>query len=264
MNKLLYYPKRLLILLLKVIYIGSFFVFSIWLLNVLYFSDGGEGEPVIINEYNRNEVMIERILKGEEPIPRSHFHIAGKDIFRIEQDPPLCLKCHGIYPHTKDRKTKAFLNLHVGFMACEVCHVRKDFKGSGHYFAWADLETGKRSMKAKGGYGKYDAKIVPVKKVQGEHERLDKLIDEKFQDFYSSLKKTKYQTEHRDELMQIHEFNLSKKAVVCLDCHKKEGYLNFSLLGFPESRINQLTASEVSRMIGKYETFHIPRMLSIE
>jgi hypothetical protein len=36
----------------------------------------------------------------------------------------------------------SFLNLHVGFMACEVCHVHKDFKGSNHYFACKEnMET---------------------------------------------------------------------------------------------------------------------------
>ena len=261
MSKVLYFIKKLLVLLLKTVYIGFFFVFSLWLLKILYFSDGGAEVPVIGTEYSRNAEMIERILKGKEPIPRAHFHVTDKNIFRLEAEPPLCLKCHGIYPHTKEKKNMSFLNLHTGFMACEVCHVQKDFKGSSHYFAWVDLETGKKSMKAKGGYGKYDAKIVPVKKVKGRHERLDKLIDEKFQDFYSSLKEMQYQAEHRDDLMKIHEYNLSKKAVICLDCHKKDGYLDFSTLGFPRRRINQLTSSEVSRMVGKYETFYIPKML---
>ncbi|HEW81141.1 MAG TPA: hypothetical protein ENH18_02095 [Nitrospirae bacterium] len=256
--------KKLFILLLKTFCIGSLFVFSIWLLKMLYFSEGGADAPVISTEYNRNEAMIERILKGKEPIPREHFHITDKNLFRLEAEPSICLKCHGIYPHTKDNKILSFLNLHVGFMACEVCHVRKKFKGSNHYFAWVDLETGKRSMKAKGGYGKYDSRIVPVKKVNGRHERLDKLIDENFLNFYSSLEEKQYQTEHREDLMLIHKDNLSEKAVICLDCHKKDGYLNFSALGFSRSRINQLTSSEVSRMVGEYETFYIPRMLRFE
>ena len=264
MSKVIHFIKKLLGLLLKTVYIGFFFVFSLWLLKILYVSDNGMESPLLSTEYSRNEKMIERMLKGKEPIPREHFHITDKDLFRLESKPPLCLKCHGLYSHAKDKKTMAFLNLHIGFMACEVCHVRKDFKGGNHYFAWADLKTGKKSMKAKGGYGKYNAKIVPVKKVKGRHERVDKLIDEKFQDFYSSLEETQYQAEHRGDLMQIHEYNLSEKAVPCLDCHKKDGYMDFSLLGFPKSRINQLTASEVSRMIGKYETFHIPKMLSFE
>lgn len=264
MNRVLYLIKWLLTMMLKTFYIGFFVVFSIWLLRLLYFPAGGENGAAVTTAYSRNEAMIERIVKGKEPIPRGHFHITDKNIFRLEQKPALCLKCHGIYPHTKDNKKKSFLNLHIGFMACEVCHVRKDFKGSNHYFAWADLETGEKSMKAKGGYGKYDARIVPIKKIEGRHERLDKLINEQFEDFYSSLKEKQYQAQHREDLMQIHENNLSPKAVICLDCHKKEGYLDFAALGFQKGRINQLTSSEVSRMVEKYETFYIPKMLIFE
>ncbi len=97
-------------------------------------------------------------------------------------------------------------------------------------------------MQVEGGYGNYRAKIVPVKKAGGRHRRLDKLIDDKFLEFYSTLNETRYQHEHRDELMVIHENNLSKKAVACLDCHKKEGYLNFSGLGFSGCAVHKTLA----------------------
>jgi len=264
MSKALNFMKKLSALLLKTVYVGSLLVFSMWLLKLLYFSNAGEEKQAVSTEYSRNEEMIDRILKGTETIPRGHFHITDKNFYHLEPEPPLCLRCHGIYPHTKDKKYMSFLNLHVGFLACEVCHVHRDLKDNSHYFAWVDLETGEKSMKVKGGYGKYDARIVPFRKVKDRHERLDKLIDEKFRDFYSSLKETRYQVEHRDELLRIHEYNLSKKSVVCLDCHKEDGYLDLSALGFPISRINHLTSSEVSRMMGKYETFYIPRMLRFE
>jgi hypothetical protein len=106
--------------------------------------------------------------------------------------------------------------------------------------------------------------ILRVKKTWKLNKRLDKVINEKFQNFYSDLKETQYQHEHRDELMVIHENNLSEKAVACRDCHKKEGYLDFSNLGFSKSRINQLVSSEVSRMVEHYDTFYIPKMLRFE
>ena len=40
MSKVLDFIKKLLVLLLKIFYVGSLFVFSIWLLKLLYFSDG--------------------------------------------------------------------------------------------------------------------------------------------------------------------------------------------------------------------------------
>lgn len=264
MSKLLCYMKKLFVILLKTLYLGSFLVFSVWLLKMLYFPSGLDGGDVVTTEYSRNEEMIERILKGKETVPREHFHITDKNIFRLESEPSFCLKCHGIYPHTKDAKKLSFLNLHTGFMACEVCHVRRGFEEGDHYFAWADLGTGEKSMKAEGGFGKYNAMIVPIKKAGWRHERLDREVNEKFEDFFSSLKEKRYQAEHREELMRIHENNLSKKAVICLDCHKKDGYLDFAALGFNRGRINQLISSEVSRMVEKYETFYIPKMLIFE
>ena len=67
--------------------------------------------------------------------------------------------------------------------------------------------------------------------------------------------------EQQDEIKMLHDQTLSKKAVACLECHRKNGYLDFENLGFSQNRINQLVSSEVSRMVENYETFHMPKML---
>lgn len=264
MDKYLKLMKSFFLFLVKTAYIGFFFIFCILLLKILYFPD-----MVIFPERGPEKraaaavSTIEKIESNEDQIFRDHFHVTDEYIPRLGPDPDLCIKCHGVYPHIKEEKTLAFLNLHSGFMACEVCHNRKDPEDGNYYLTWVDLETGKTSRRVKGGYGKYPAMIVPVRIVAGRHERLDKLVSAKFSKEYEKIKDRIYIFKRQEEagLMKIHEINLSKKAVACIECHDRNGYMDFAKLGFPQYRINQLASSEVARMVEHYKTFYIPRML---
>jgi len=206
--------------------------------------------------------MLNGLLKHDEAIYRGHFHITDKHLEWQKYSPPLCLKCHGIYPHIKNEKTMSFLNLHIGFTACEICHVRRSPENNNYSFKWVDLKTGITTVKVKGQYGKYKSRIVPVINNDGKEVRLDKFVSDKFQNIYFEMKDKKYTLEQQqDEVKNMHDENLSRKPVTCLECHSKKGYLNFKELGFTQNRINQLVSSEVSRMVEHYETFYMPRML---
>jgi hypothetical protein len=264
MNKAVNLIKSFCVFLIKGLYIGCFFATSIVLLQMLYFPQGKSETSFTATEWARNEEMIKKIVNHEGEVSPGHFHITDEYVFRLEPEPPICFTCHGIYPHIKEEKTISFLNLHVGFMACEVCHVRNEAGGREHQFTWANFETGETSIQTKGGYGKYDAKIVPVKSINGRSERLDKLISEKFMEMYQQLKKKQYAAGQRAKVEKVHAKHLSEKPVSCLECHKKYGYLNLKKLGFPQRRINQLSSSEVSRMVEHYETFYLPKMLMMQ
>ena len=41
-----------------------------------------------------------------------------------------CRVCHSLYPHSKDNHIRAFINMHAGFILCEVCHLRADKEGT--------------------------------------------------------------------------------------------------------------------------------------
>ena len=261
--------------LVKAAYNASFVIFCIWLLqlaylpHLVYIPEYFKTHPRVaetVTEITHKEEMIQKIVKHSDPIPRGHFHITDeyieKLIHKLETDPDLCLKCHGTYPHKLIKKTRSILNLHNGFMACEVCHVVKDPGDDSLSFVWINLETGKISLKSEGKYGKYPAKIVPIKTVNGLLERLDEKVGEKFSQEYLELK-NKYKPGQLAEVKKIHEHHLSKQAVPCLDCHKKNGYLDLASLGFSKIRINHLSSSEIPRMLGKYDTFYMPKMLNI-
>ncbi|MEN8262957.1 MAG: hypothetical protein ABFR82_05800 [Nitrospirota bacterium] len=43
-----------------------------------------------------------------------------------------CRVCHALYPHSEHKIVRAFVNMHAGFMICEVCHLRVErLSGSG-------------------------------------------------------------------------------------------------------------------------------------
>jgi hypothetical protein len=139
------HAKRYSVFLAKTVYIGSFFAISLLLLRMVYFpelgfshtSKPGTGVLPVSTGDKTGEI------RDRDKQPRSHFHITDEYIDRLESGTPLCLTCHGIYPHGRKERTASFLNMHIGFMACEVCHIRKDTLSSNHFFTWVDLETGK-------------------------------------------------------------------------------------------------------------------------
>lgn len=256
--------KKTFILIIKVLYLSPFFAMSIWLLQMLYFPQSQTQPKAAAVEYLGND-MILMDTKQNEPVPHSHFHITDQYVDRMEAGQSLCMKCHGIYPHIKDMRTMALSNLHSGFLACEVCHIRRGPGNGNRSYAWADLESGEISKRAEGGYGKYRAKIVPLKTIDGKPERLDILTGNRFAEAYATLFDNKHTHEQQqEEVKNIHNDNLSEKPVACLECHKKNGYLDFAGLGFPRGRINQLISSEVSRMVDHYETFFMPKMLILD
>ncbi len=273
-DKLLQMPKRLLVFLLKSIYIAFFVLFCLWLLKTVFYPDWVYIPKSFqkriemaktVTEITGKEEMIQKIEKHSDPIPRGHFHVTDEYIERLihelDSNPPLCLKCHGTYPHRKDKKNSAILNLHHGFTACEICHVRKDPDDNNFYFAWADLKTGKLSDKADGGYGKYTAIIVPVKNVNGRIVRLDEEVGRHFSEEYLQMR-DKYTPDQLAEVKKVHEHNLSKESVTCLDCHNVKGYIDYEALGYSKSRSNRLSSPDIPNMLTKYDKFYIPQMFA--
>ena len=260
--------KRSLIFLTKAAYVTPFVIFAVWILQIAYFPhwvyvpDYFSMHPKVsetVTELTGKKEMIKKIEQHSDPIPRGHFHTTDKYIERLihqlDTDPPLCLKCHGTYPHKKEKNTRSMLNMHNGFMACEICHVRnKDYS-----FVWVDIETGKESTMPEGSHGKYAAHIVPVKTVNGRAVRLDKEVRENFALEYLELNNT-YNEVQLDEIKKVHERNLSKDPVGCLECHIKDGYMDYRRLGFSGDRASKLTSSEMPRVMLKEDSFIFPNL----
>ncbi len=249
------------VLLLKAIYILPFFLFILWLFQLLYFPEIETLKSVIAKpstDTAQNDKNIFRtILKQKDPVGKGHFHMIDEYISQSEPNPPLCLTCHGSYPHSKEKKVRSLLNFHTGFLACSVCHARKKIEDTDIFFTWVDRKSGNVIDSTEGEYGKYTAKIFPIRMTDGTHKRIFKPIREKAAQEYLKLKDKYTPDQTAQAKIKLHE-NITTKPVFCSDCHQKDGYMDFSKLGFSEKRTNHLISTEVVGMIEKYKTFYLP------
>jgi hypothetical protein len=171
---------------------------------------------------------------------------------------PMCLRCHGNYCHNKSEEFRSYYNMHTFFMACETCHIRKE-QDSTIQFKWFDDRTGKVLSAVKGQNENYEAKIVPVRPARKGFERLDTFPEEKLAlDFLKN--KDSYTPEQKENIKQQLMKHVSKKPVICEECHCKDGYLNYSDLGYDANRSADLSRIEIVKLIKEYNEFKFPAM----
>ncbi|MCU7905635.1 MAG: hypothetical protein KZQ76_07185 [Candidatus Thiodiazotropha sp. (ex Epidulcina cf. delphinae)] len=187
-----------------------------------------------------------------------HFHNIDESVLKIAKSPSVCLKCHGSYPHSKSKQIRAFLNAHVYFMACEVCHLEAE-KRAHVAFEWLDDETGDV---VNAHPEKMRAKIVPIETVDGSVRRLDESGDSEFVEEYLRLRDTFDADQEAAAKIRTHR-NVADTPVYCDDCHTsdKKPYLPYSELSYSQQRISELSGTEVVGMVKKYENFYLPNLL---
>ena len=252
--------SKLYTLLVKAIFAIPLFVFGLWLLQMLYVPDIESSKPSSQPKLTAEEGIFRKIAQNASRRPQPHFHMVDEHRDQPEPFQPICLSCHGTFPHSKEKKVRSLLNFHTGFMACAVCHYRQDPADKSQSFIWVDRVTGITSRKVAGEYGKYPAKIFPVKLTAENAEMIIHPVDEQSARDFMELKDQFTPDQMAQAKIKLHE-QIAPKPVFCIDCHKKEGYLNFSSLGYPKNRVNHLISTEVAAMIGKYETFYLPEVI---
>ena len=244
----------------KILAILVMVLISVWLLRLLYYPDMESEKTAKKAQAIQGAGAIRKIVEQKDTSLRDHFHLIDEDISQSAHYDPVCMTCHGTYPHGKEKKVRAFLNFHSGFLACAVCHIEKDLSDKDHTFMWVDRKTGKTSAKVEGGYGRYPAIIFPVKTMaDGSIQVINPISDQSARDFLE-LKNSMSPDQISQAKIKLHE-NISTKPVACMDCHKVNGYLDFSKLGFPQNRIDNLTSTEAASMINKYSTFYVPKSI---
>ena len=248
------------IVFVKAVFAIPLFLLGAWLLQMLYTPHIEAVKTVEAPKPSEEEGIFRKIINSEKRPPQPHFHMVDEVTHQPEPFQPICLSCHGTFPHSKEKKVRSLLNFHTGFMACAVCHFRKDPGDKSFSFVWVDRVTGITSRKAEGEYGRYPAKIFPVKSTTENAEMIIHPVNEKSAREYLELKDQFTPDQMAQAKIKLHE-KISQKPVFCVDCHKKDGYLDFAKLGFPQNRVNHLVSSEVAGMIGKYETFYLPEVI---
>jgi hypothetical protein len=262
--------KRIILFFLKVIYILPFFVIGLWLISVVYFPGFDLNASISLLKYGKTRAPVgTTVVRKKEAVPRDHFHITDQYVERLDVKRQVCDLCHGVYAHGKDIKVRALLNLHTGFMACAVCHVRKDGgEGQGGAtlrpeiggFTWVDNDTGEFKSSVTGEYGKYSEMIFPVLTAGQGIRRIYKPISDSAARRFLEGKPEWTEKQLDEARLKLHE-GISKEAVSCTDCHKKDGYFDFAALGYSKQRVDHLISSEVVGMIENYKTFYLPSVV---
>jgi hypothetical protein len=262
--------KRIFLFFLKVIYILPFFVIGLWLISVVYFPSFSLDSSVTMVKYDKTQDTADVMAaQKKEEAQVHHFHITDKYVERLDEERQICDQCHGAYAHGKNKKVRALLNLHTGYLACTVCHVRKDggeglggatLKAEITGYTWVDNDTGEFKASATGEYGKFSEMIFPVMSGdQGDRRIYRPVTDSAAQRFLDNkLEWTEKQLD--EERVKLHE-KISKEAITCTDCHKKDGYIDFAALGYPKQRVDHLISNEVVGMIENYKTFYLPSVV---
>ena len=251
------------VLLIKLTYLAPFFIFGLWLMQMLYYPEDnqnlfGKVKKITGIEEHTNQQHEEMVEQAT--LLRNHFHAVDDFVMNQDPNPQICLTCHGYYAHKKGEKVRSLMNSHSGFLSCTVCHVRRTDSQKQHNYRWVSDSTGKIVSTIEGGYGKYSGKLYLTEILPTGKDQIYEVMDIEGARRFAELMK-KFPIEKISEQRQQFHVNISKKPVVCNDCHKKDGYLNFSAIGFTPQRISHLESTEVIGIIEKYEKFYFPEQI---
>jgi hypothetical protein len=204
-----------------------------------------------------------------ENYPLKDFHKGEQSyITRLDDETP-CRVCHPLYPHTENKVVRALLNLHTGFMVCDVCHLKKE-NFADFTYDWKDTENADFSGKPFGTY--YNPKTQTAHKsahflsriavfVKNDGKKQLTFNPEDTQKAKAFLQKEKNLTAgQKEEGLNYFHRDIAKKeiSVACEECHSFHSILDFKQLGFSEKTATNLKELNIKGLVTKYKTFYFP------
>ena len=220
-------------------------------------------------ECHQSDSDKQRIFKA----PLSGFHIKEQSAITALEDGSSCRVCHPLYPHSANIKVRAFLNLHTGFMVCEVCHLnRQRFPDS--FYDWNGAEVATFKGKPYGTF--YNPKLNQVEKKSehfisrisvfekknGKKKRLMNTWDSDKAQAYLRIEKTLTAESIKNRLGYFHrDIDRKEISVACDECHSHHSILDFKQLGFNKAMTNNLIQLNIKGLVTKYKVFYFPHLL---
>ena len=210
----------------------------------------------------------EKILK----YPLDTLHQKEQSYILSLEDKSSCRVCHPLYPHGENKLVRGFLNMHAGFMFCEVCHIKRS-KFRTLTYEWEDTENATFSGEPFGTYynpqtGKADkhdehfiSRIAAFAEEKGKKRSLMNTREiGKANEFVRKEKSLKPE-EKEEELAYFHQ-DIERKeiSVACDECHSSHSILDFSKLGFSEKKTQDLIYLNIKGLVTKYKTFYFPKL----
>jgi hypothetical protein len=184
-------------------------------------------------------------------------------------DESACRICHPLYPHSENKLVRALLNMHTGFMLCEVCHLKKENLAD-YTFAWNNTENATFSGEPFGTY--YNPKKTKAQTSEHFISRIAVFVKDKglitdSEDIPKAkefLQKEKNMSaDQKAKALDFFHRHIAKKeiSVACDECHSKHSILDFRHLGFDLKKTHNLMVLNIKGLVTKYETFYFPQML---
>ncbi|MEW6088871.1 MAG: hypothetical protein AB1498_11280 [bacterium] len=237
-----------------------------------------------------HNLITEKLVVSEKESRLFHFHNKneGEAAPFDNENPILCVICHGNMPHAKNRVTRAMLNFHAPFIDCNTCHV-KDVKGGISGFRWFDGTTSSIAELKKGSrkveplirikpyvnqlISAFDEEITgranvplitPYVEENGQFKMITmRMDDEKFAKPFVAMR-DRLSTDLQGQMKgRIHQA-VSNPGLDCTDCHRVKSVLPFKALGYPQERMDQLVGTEAAGIIGRYGRFYIPNLFGVK
>jgi hypothetical protein len=215
-------------------------------------------------------------------------------IIRLD-DKSACRVCHPLYPHSNNHKVRALLNMHNGYLVCEVCHIKKE-NFTALTYGWKEPEHVEFTGEPYGMLGKNE-KEMPRKpesvisrmlKIFSSPDSTDKAAikttysisriaayavknnkkrllmnrrDNREAEKYKSTEKSLSPGEKENKLAFFHrEIARKEVSVACNECHSENGILDFKALGFDEKRTMDLVYMNIKSLVTKYDEFYFPKL----
>lgn len=203
--------------------------------------------------------------------PLKSIHAKEQSFIVRLDDESACRVCHPLYPHGENKLVRALLNMHTGFMLCEVCHLKKENLAD-YIFEWNDTENATFSGEPFGTY--YNPNPQKATTPTSEHfisriavfaKGKGLLTDSedigKANEFLSSEKNLS--PDQRAQALDFFHRHIAKKeiSVACDECHSSNSILDFQHLGFDSKKTHNLMMLNIKGLVTKYETFYFPQML---
>ncbi len=218
------------------------------------------------------------------------FHKEERFAITRLDDETSCRVCHPLYPHSEHNKVRALLNMHTGFMLCEVCHIKNrdqgnlvyDWKGpegfefTGEPYGTHQKKEVKEQSTSKSVISKmlrildeenkseekhFISRIAVYKTVEGKNKLFINTEDnQKAGEFLEREKNLS--SAGRDEELHFFHRHIAKKeiSVACDECHSPKGIIDFRKLGFSENKTRDLQYLNIKGLVTKYDTFYIPNL----
>ena len=203
--------------------------------------------------------------------PLSSYHQSEQSYIRNLNSESACNVCHSIYPHSQNNLVRALLNMHTGFMLCEVCHLNKEAIDR-YVYDWKKPEEADFSGDPFGSFyvpqkdaslaaGHLISRIAVFIIDNGNLQMIAHSGDMQLAIDFLSNEKTLSRVARTERLKYFHRDTARKEvSVACNGCHSENCIMNFRKLGFNENKTKILETLGIKGLVTKYKIFYLPEL----